>query len=348
MRRTIAALTTIIITIMSLGIKAEAAELPNDGVLIVTTAASDDGAQLDRRIDQYSALPECIRGAFAANGVTITLVSPSEASDSNKYMGWTYHQNWTWQDGAYVRTSAAWSKIYLVSREKSDASTLLHESGHLVDNIYGGGWPQTGENWGISTSAEWLDLYSRYKNTISSLASTGPKNVYDASEAWAETFMNVCLDPEKVKTKAPELYDYTVGIIQSFGEYGDTSLPRETAEKPIIVAEVESEIPEEVPEIIEPVVEEIPEITEPIIEEIPEAIEPIVQEIETEPETEIISEPEEEIIVAQETEYTVAATPETHMRQEVHHEEKQEPIAGSIVFFTAAVLAAIMIRQKKG
>lgn len=228
MKRAIAAIITIATIIATTPITAVASNIPDDGVLVITKDASDDGKQLDKRINQYNALPECIRGVFKANGATIQLTSPTEVSDSNKYMGWTYNTRYERQsDGSCKTTRYAISYIYLVSREKEDASTLLHESGHLVDSFYKGGWPATNQNWNVSTTAEWQDLYSRYKTTISKLASTGPKNVYDASEAWAETFMNVCLDPEKVKTKAPELYDYTRSIIDSFTEYGDTSLPRE-------------------------------------------------------------------------------------------------------------------------
>lgn len=246
-QRAIAAIAAIIITTLSFGVTAEAAE---GSPLIITEAAAKCGSQLDKRVSHYEALPECIQGAFMTNGVTITLMSPNEVSDSNKYMGWTWGETWEFKDGEYVRTQNAHSKIYLVSRENSDASTLLHEAGHIVDNLYGGGFPQTKQKWALSSSSEWASLYKKYKTTISGLASTGPKNVYDASEAWAELFMNICLDPAKVQREAPELYEYATGVIASFGAYGSTELPKEHKEAPDVDPQATETIEEPQPEVV--------------------------------------------------------------------------------------------------
>lgn len=354
------ALLIAFITIAS-PIEAMAAEIPGDGVLVVTTAASDDGSQLDKRIDQYNALPEAIKGAFKANGVTITLMSPSEASDSNMYMGWTSSMQCTkYDDGTYEITRYASSRIYLVSREKSDASTLLHESGHLVDNIYCGGWLVTGDSWTLSNSAEWQDLYSRYKGTISGLASTGPKNVYDASEAWAETFMNVCLDPDKVKREAPELYNYTVGVIESFSEYGDTSLPRESVQ----TVSVEEPAPETEQETVTETIPVINQATETVEESTQETIveADVVTESVEEPVIETINEEFVEAPEDSEIETSIKTNNETTIDANMQQnsipvattvyplDEKPVddslPIRFAIFSYAALFITVIMIRQK--
>lgn len=233
MRKIMVELIALIILITAAApLKAEAISAPNDDVLIVTKCAANEGAQLNKRIRHYKMLPKAIRGSFKARGIKITLVSPSEVSDSNKYRGWTYPEQYVvYKNGKCKLKGYANSKIYLVSREQEDASTLLHEAGHIVDNIYKGGWTKSGKTWTLSESKKWQKLYSKYKTTIKDLASTGPKNVYNAREAWAETFMSVCLNPDKVKREAPELYNYTKSIIKSFKKYGSTSIPNSATKK---------------------------------------------------------------------------------------------------------------------
>ena len=233
MKKIIVELIALIILITAAApLKVEAISVPDDGVLIVTKCAANEGTQLNKRIKHYKMLPKAIRGAFKARGITITLVSPSEVNDSNKYRGWTYPEQYVvYKNGKHKLKGYANSKIYLVSREQEDASTLLHEAGHIVDNIYKGGWTKSGKTWTLSESKKWQKLYSKYKTTIKDLASTGSKNVYNAREAWAETFMSVCLNPDKVKREAPELYDYTKAVIKSFKKYGSTSIPNSAAKK---------------------------------------------------------------------------------------------------------------------
>lgn len=101
----------------------------------------------------------------------------------------------------------------LITLNHSEAAEniLIHEIGHQVSQ---GICPElTGTI--LSEQSEWQSLYEQYQDRIAAFTPVSKYNVYEAEEAFAETWALYTTDPESLRAQAPELYSYMAELDQS-------------------------------------------------------------------------------------------------------------------------------------
>lgn len=181
-------------------------------IMYVTPDVSQDN--INAETDNYNKLDPGIRQALANIGIKHYIIN--EKND-NTYSGHTGNTIF-WGEGNSMWTyTTPLSTIYTEGRMSKDikygGTVMNHEIGHVVDSIYQVDnyynrvfAQQSG--FGASITPEWQGLYKKYKNTIAGFGGLSKYEVYNASEAFAESYAHYARDPEMVRKNCPEIAAY--------------------------------------------------------------------------------------------------------------------------------------------
>ena len=159
----------------------------NAQVLFVAEDVDSDTAAAERQI--YNMLPLGVQSALEATGFRYT----AKIDTSTGHHGMCY----SFETYAYAEGRAAADVRY-------NGDVMFHEIGHYIDHCYNG----YSIDRSASSTQEWQDLYAKYSDTISTFGGLAKWEVYNASEAFAESYSHVIHNRKLVERKAPEIVAY--------------------------------------------------------------------------------------------------------------------------------------------
>lgn len=181
---------------------------------IVYVAPDVTYTDLSAEIDIYNQLDPGVRQALANLGIRYYIINEKNDNTAYGHTGDTMFEGDG--DGIWTATTSL-NTIYSEGRLQKDlkygGTVMNHELGHVVDVLYGGGQIFdrciSGQNeFGASNTEEWTQLYKKYKTTIAGFGGLSKYEVYNAAEAFAESYGHYAKDPAKVRKAAPEIAAY--------------------------------------------------------------------------------------------------------------------------------------------
>lgn len=116
---------------------------------------------------------------------------------------------------------AAQGQAYVVciTADTDISTTVLHEIGHLFDGVIAtrrSGYIRNNSAFTLSSSDEWLALYTQYKDAMSKMDTNASMNMYSTAEAFAEAFRLYNSRPEALQSAAPGVYEYVRAAIEQY------------------------------------------------------------------------------------------------------------------------------------
>lgn len=178
----------------------------------------------------YLQIPENIRSRLAHDNVQIYLIAKKDdsittsklktVSENGKkitFVGLTTHpvyQVYTDSETGeteVLRCSDGMIEIQTdIPNVKPDQTRIIHEIGHYVDSAAGS---TTGEDFAVSTSEEWQNLYQKYSDALlETSAYQKVPDLYSASEAWADAFRLLFTDPAALEDISEDLFQYVAQV----------------------------------------------------------------------------------------------------------------------------------------
>lgn len=163
---------------------------------------------IKKSLREYNKIPVSIRNAFIENGYQLFLLNSTEDDNPNSsYIGQTF------------LTAHGYSDVYVDLMNMYGTHSIIHEAGHEVDMLYRGGYTKTGEMLNASSTPQWIEIYFRNFETLSSFEGISGLNMYDSKEAFAECFALAYTAPTSLNEYVPEVYSYIKAIENWFDVY---------------------------------------------------------------------------------------------------------------------------------
>lgn len=100
-------------------------------------------------------------------------------------------------------TVYAEKNIYIEDRNSAVKSSIIHETGHIIDYLCG--W--------ASSSAEFQDCYILEKDSFVEVGKQDNNNTSSISEFFAEVWNQIVLHPESCRASAPGSYEYVLNVM---------------------------------------------------------------------------------------------------------------------------------------
>ena len=173
---------------------------------------------IDTETAIYNRLPEGIRQALINIGFSYYLINENNDRTDSGHTG-TTHFRWTTGSTTYDQ---CWAEGRMQADIKYNGDVMNHEVGHMIDSMYLGTGPASGD---ASGAQEWKDLYARYKDTISGFGGLSKYEVYNSAEAFAESYAHVTNNRRMVLERAPEIVGYidkvNADVINRYGDVGE-------------------------------------------------------------------------------------------------------------------------------
>ncbi len=141
----------------------------------------------------FSKIPQNVINYLETNGVQILITDTNLAErfftgQYSSVMGCTVYGDKT---------------IYIEDRNSAIKSSIIHETGHMIDCLYG--W--------ASSSAEFIDCYNSEKDSFVEVGKQDNNSTSSTSEFFAEVWNQSILYPESCKESAPRSYEYVMNIM---------------------------------------------------------------------------------------------------------------------------------------
>ncbi len=149
----------------------------------------------------YERLPEGIRNALQKLGYRYIVINENNDKTNSGHTG-TTHFEWTKGCSDYKN---CWSEGRMQTDIRLNGDVMNHEIGHMVASMYLGSGAATDD---AASSEEWKGLYARYKDTIAGFGGLSKYEVYNAQEAFAESYAHVMNNRAMIEKKAPEIAAY--------------------------------------------------------------------------------------------------------------------------------------------
>lgn len=198
----------------------------------------------------YTRLPDDVRMVMRNSAYKITLKeTPGRAYVSSKtgtaVRGETntYTSDYMFDGDTgnveYSPTVVSYSTVAVDSADpaswEASEEALIHEAAHWIDCV-GINRHQEDNEWYqqfyhmpyvlstasgtdiISSSAQWQDLYARYRDVLARMSDSAAEQVpVNATEGFAAATALCYIHPEKVIEQAPEVYNFCIGVVNAVG-----------------------------------------------------------------------------------------------------------------------------------